>query len=107
MKLASTYTSTTPITPITSARGRFRSGAMISSAMKLVCCQPPQEKRTGTSAAPMARTTLSGARSASAGAAAGSSPAAAASPAAITAPSATSLRMVKMFWVMAPGRTPV
>src|SRR5487761_274046 len=50
------YSSTTPITPITNARGRFLRGSRTSSATKFAVCHPPYAKSTGTSAAPIAVT---------------------------------------------------
>ena len=107
--LASRYTTTTTSTPPTSARGSVRSGATISSAMKLVCCQPPYVNRIGTSAAPMAASAAPAPR-ATAGAAgitcAAGSGRASSTPAPMSVASASSLSTVRTLTVIAPGVTP-
>ena len=76
---------------------------MISSATKLVCCHPPNAKRTGTSAAPRARKTEPGGFAGVAAPVRG----VVRKKAAITSPViAASFRRVKTFWVHAAGRTP-
>ena len=101
---ASRYMATTTATPSTSARGRFRSGSMISSAMKLVCCQPPYVNRMGTRAAPSVTATCAAVEGG--GGRSRAVKLTAERPATMSAARAASFKTVKMFWVTAAGFTP-
>ena len=99
-------------TPSTSARGSVRSGSRISSATKFVCCHPPYEKSTGTSAVLIARRmaqNVEGADStgdAIGGGSVGITATGMNAAAMSSAASAPSLSTVKIFCVAAPGCTP-
>src|ERR1700730_4598802 len=59
-KLTATYTRITRTVPATAARGSVRRGSRVSSATRFALCQPPYEKRIGTSAPPNARRPAAG-----------------------------------------------